>query len=374
MDGNERSPAATAADRRRGSLRRLFEKTDDPYAGADLARAKRLGAFLWVAGTAVAAALLPFAPPTEAVGEAGWIAAAAIILVCLAGAWRLGRQAERVTLDELLFTSYAGLAQIALLEWLAGGQGSPYQQLFLISLTYTACVHPPRRAAPVIALAALAVFAPLAYDGWDAAFAVGTATQFLIWFGLCSVGILLMSGVRAQRVGLRNEGERARRLARVDALTGLGNRRAFDEAVEAEVARARRHERPLSLIVADLDGFKDINDRYGHLNGDRCLRQVARAIGATVRVPDACFRWGGDEFAVLLAEAERDEADRIGRRLADAVTETCRKPGGEPLTLAYGAAELLDELECEDLVAAADLALLIAKERAATDEAARAHD
>jgi diguanylate cyclase (GGDEF)-like protein len=218
------------------------------------------------------------------------------------------------------------------------------------------------------------VLAPLGYDGWNSAFAARTATQYLIWFGLCAVGIVLMSRVRAQRVGLRNEGEEARRLARVDSLTGLGNRRAFDEALEAEIARARRTARPLSVIVADVDGFKEINDRYGHLNGDQCLRQVAGAIKATVRIPDACFRWGGDEFAVLLAETERGEAELVGRRLSVAVTETCRRPDGDSITVAYGAAELLDELDGEDLLAAADLALLIVKDRVAADEAARAAD
>jgi GGDEF domain-containing protein len=117
-------------------------------------------------------------------------------------------------------------------------------------------------------------------------------------------------------------------------------------------------------------GFKEINDRFGHLNGDQCLRQVAGALKAAVRIPDACFRWGGDEFAVLLAETDRGEAELVGRRLAASVYELCRKPDGEPITLSFGSAELLEDLDGHDLVAAADLALLILRDRTAAGETA----
>src|SRR5204862_6949646 len=98
---------------------------------------------------------------------------------------------------------------------------------------------------------------------------------------------------------------RANALARVDPLTGLGNRRAFEESMATEIARSRRHESPLSLLICDLDQFKKINDAYGHLAGDNCLRQVADALRNELRGADVCFRWGGDEFVVVLPAPKR---------------------------------------------------------------------
>jgi GGDEF domain-containing protein len=100
-----------------------------------------------------------------------------------------------------------------------------------------------------------------------------------------------------------------------------------------------------------------------------CAR-FAGALKAAVRIPDACFRWGGDEFAVLLAETDRGGAELVGRRLAASVSELCRKPDGEPITLSFGSAELLEDLDGRDLVAAADLALLILRDRTAAGETA----
>ncbi len=99
---------------------------------------------------------------------------------------------------------------------------------------------------------------------------------------LVAIGVLLtayQASVRRQRVGLRTGAEVARRLARVDALTGLGNRRAFDEALDGRdrAGRARGHARS-AIGLVDLDDLKRINDRFGHLEGDRCLREVARAM------------------------------------------------------------------------------------------------
>ncbi len=95
----------------------------------------------------------------------------------------------------------------------------------------------------------------------------------------------------------------------MDPLTGLGNRRAFDEALAAATLRSSRTHTDLSVIVADLDSFKAINDAYGLPAGDRCLREVARAIDDAVRQPDSSFRWGGDEFVVV---ADVDQAGAQG--------------------------------------------------------------
>ena len=105
-------------------------------------------------------------------------------------------------------------------------------------------------------------------------------------------------------------------LARTDGLTGLFNRRSFEAAIEIECARARRSRQPLGVVYLDIDGFKGINDRFGHAAGDQVLRQLAVAIGATIRARvDSAFRLGGDEFALLLPASTREQAAAVVERV-----------------------------------------------------------
>jgi diguanylate cyclase (GGDEF)-like protein len=105
-------------------------------------------------------------------------------------------------------------------------------------------------------------------------------------------------------------------LARYDGLTGLANRRAFEAAIEAECARARRSHAPLSVVYLDIDRFKAVNDRFGHAAGDQVLRQLAVAIAETVRVDvDGGFRLGGDEFALVLPASTKVQAETVIDRI-----------------------------------------------------------
>jgi diguanylate cyclase (GGDEF)-like protein len=105
-------------------------------------------------------------------------------------------------------------------------------------------------------------------------------------------------------------------LARIDSLTGLFNRRSFESALEVECVRARRSGEPLSVVYLDIDRFKAINDRFGHAAGDQVLRQIAVAIGATIRARvDGGFRLGGDEFALLLPSSSRAQAAAVVERI-----------------------------------------------------------
>jgi len=108
-------------------------------------------------------------------------------------------------------------------------------------------------------------------------------------------------------------------LADHDPLTRLPNRRAFVERLEAEVARSRRYDREVALVLCDLDGFKGVNDNFGHPAGDDALKLFAKAITASLRKSDDAFRIGGDEFALLLAEATDDDAREVIRRVRDAL-------------------------------------------------------
>jgi diguanylate cyclase (GGDEF)-like protein len=152
--------------------------------------------------------------------------------------------------------------------------------------------------------------------------------------------------------------ELAAKEGRTDALTGLFNRRAYEERRVIEAARSARYGRPLALCIFDLDGFKAVNDQYGHPAGDEVLRGVADVIGSS-RLTDDAFRIGGDEFAVLMPETKLDGGKIAGKRLADAIAQA--KLGDGTVTASYGvAATVGDALSLHD---AADRALLAAKRK-----------
>jgi diguanylate cyclase (GGDEF)-like protein len=153
----------------------------------------------------------------------------------------------------------------------------------------------------------------------------------------------------------------ARLLADIDSLTGLQNQRCFHEFLTRELARARRYERQLSLMLFDLDDFKSINDRLGHLNGDVVLAQVAERVRRVVRSADIPCRIGGDEFAVIMPETSLADAEHLANRIARTVAE---RPLGQSETLyvSAGVAGLRDGDEASSLFERADEALYRAKE------------
>src|SRR3954462_3300043 len=125
------------------------------------------------------------------------------------------------------------------------------------------------------------------------------------------------------RIGaLESELRTARELADLDALTGLYNRRYFHDVLGRELSRAQRYGRSLTLLLLDLDDFKSINDRLGHLAGDRVLGEAGTCVRAVVRSADVPCRIGGDELAVILTEASADDADTIYRRLQEKLSRS----------------------------------------------------
>jgi len=144
-------------------------------------------------------------------------------------------------------------------------------------------------------------------------------------------------------------------LSVTDSLTGLLNRRRFQEVLENEVARARRYG-PLSLLIIDLDLFKQVNDQYGHPVGDEALRCVAAVLKTSCRATDFCARLGGDEFAVILPHADRRAAELVRDRILHSIAET-RVPAGAldlRIRLSIGMSTLDPDNSAEQLVAAAD--------------------
>jgi diguanylate cyclase (GGDEF)-like protein len=159
-----------------------------------------------------------------------------------------------------------------------------------------------------------------------------------------------------------NRFREARQLADLDALTGLHNRRYFHETLAREVARAHRYDRQLALIVFDLDDFKAINDRIGHLAGDAVIAESAERVRDVVRSADFACRVGGDEFAVILPESTLADADQLYRRLQAALSA---RPIGQAgrLSFSAGVAELRSEDDPTVFFERADEALYRAKER-----------
>jgi diguanylate cyclase (GGDEF)-like protein len=162
------------------------------------------------------------------------------------------------------------------------------------------------------------------------------------------------------------------RQALVDGLTGLANRRAASDALHAEAARSERLETPLSVVLADLDEFKEVNDVHGHAVGDEVLRVVAKVLRETLRESDVAGRWGGEEFLLLLPGADEEGAAQLAERVRVALGErSIPSVPGLRVTASFGVAEYAGETNPEQLLEAADGALYRAK-RAGKDRVERA--
>lgn len=155
------------------------------------------------------------------------------------------------------------------------------------------------------------------------------------------------------------------KLATRDGLTGLANRRCFDDTLQSEWSRALRQQQPLSLLMVDVDNFKAYNDANGHLGGDDCLKRVARAVAAEMRATDLVARYGGEEFAVILPNQSLKGAAIVAERIRCRV-EQLRLPSSTPgghVTVSIGAATAIagPDSAASELVATADAALYRAK-------------
>jgi diguanylate cyclase (GGDEF)-like protein len=166
---------------------------------------------------------------------------------------------------------------------------------------------------------------------------------------------------------LEGANERLRNLSLADALTGVANRRAFDQSLDSEWRRAVRSKQPLSLLMLDIDNFKSFNDAYGHQSGDKCLAAVASELGRVPRrAADRVARYGGEEFAALLPLTDTPGALALAERMRAAVEglnipHTGGVDGRVTISIGCATAESTDGITADMLVAAADAALYDAK-------------
>jgi diguanylate cyclase (GGDEF)-like protein len=208
-----------------------------------------------------------------------------------------------------------------------------------------------------LTMIAVGLIAPLALGSFSKRQALILALVEAACLVAVGLGIVLL--VRR----LRASHEALWALARRDELTGVGNYRALHERLAAEIARHDRHGREFALVVLDLDGFKQVNERYGHLEGDRLLAEIGASLRREVRREDSVFRQGGDEFAVIVPEVNAEEAGEVAARLRDSVSH--RGLGSDedrPLSAATGFGMYpADGRTVEQLLGVADLDLLSSK-------------
>jgi diguanylate cyclase (GGDEF)-like protein len=178
--------------------------------------------------------------------------------------------------------------------------------------------------------------------------------ELALWLG--SQAAIALENVRLHRI--------VERQASTDGLTDLANRRHFEETLAGEISRAERFGGALALVLADLDDFKQVNDRYGHQAGDDVLREFAAVLRDTVRDIDLAARYGGEEFAVLLPQTDLEGAGRLAERLREAMAERrlALVPGAVfTVTASFGVASFPEAPTAAELFAAADEALYEAK-------------
>ncbi|MDA0364691.1 MAG: GGDEF domain-containing protein [Chloroflexi bacterium] len=168
---------------------------------------------------------------------------------------------------------------------------------------------------------------------------------------------------------LREATAQLEHLATTDPLTGILNRRAFFDRFAAELRRSQRYGRSLAVVMFDLDGFKDMNDRWGHPFGDFVLAETTRIVTENLRDSDVVARYGGEEIVLLLPETTSEQAQAVAEKLREAIAEhPFRLPGGQPddvaqITVSAGVASvpLSEALAVGDLIGRADRALYVAK-------------
>jgi len=223
----------------------------------------------------------------------------------------------------------------------------------------TAALRRPISAGLLVA-ALLAIAAGLLAPLWFGSFSNHQTWLLAIVEAVClavvAVGVVLL----ARR--LRASHEALWALARRDELTGVGNYRALHERLAEEVARHQRHGRAFALVVLDLDDFKQVNERYGHREGDRLLAEVGAALNEQIRGEDTVYRQGGDEFAVIVPETGAAEAVEVVARLREGVGKRRFGEDTRPASAAAGFAMFPAEATtAEGLLGFADRKLFAAK-------------
>lgn len=311
---------------------------------ANLRHSFRLG-IVKILGPTTSAVLLLFALYQIARAQP-WPAAAGAALAALAAlaTWRALRS-DNGRMGALL--SLAWLLGCALVCYTLQHSALPW--LYLVMMSNFFVTTRAIALACNATLIAVMAFTPGTLLGTEHAFS--TLAVSLLISGL---GYVLSTRLRDDRVHLEE-------LASRDALTGLPNRRTLEKALSQCMSDPHRATRRRGLIVLDIDHFKEVNDLYGHAAGDQALADLATILRFEVRAPDSVYRFGGEEFVVVVRVETRDALAAISERLRKATRNALRGPGGR-ITVSLGAAMLCDEQNWQDWFSRADGALYRAKD------------
>lgn len=325
----------------------------------------------------------PLAPSHEAVVRVVWWVAIAFVLVGVgvsgafpenrAGIYALGGAAVVivVVLHEVLPRRWRGRVSVGVevvaalavatgLVWLTGGADSPFVFTYHLLVVAAALTMASRLALLVTAAASLAYIGQLLLD---ATLSADSVDLLRVAINLGSLYLLAyLAGVYASSE--RRVRAKVLELSQTDTLTGLFNRAALYPTLEQEVQRTRRSSRGFCVLMIDLDGLKAINDSAGHLRGDDVLRAVGRVINGSIRTVDSAYRYGGDEFLVLLPETEFIGAYVVAEKIREGVEELGESLGTEQAATSVSIGLVShpeDGSSAEELMVAADRAMYQAK-------------
>lgn len=248
-------------------------------------------------------------------------------------------------------TDWQGSAVILFLAWgyLIGGPGRPLALLLLmVILLFSMFTNTPRQLFRACVLAGVSFGAAMASVAWSERGQPNAAAMQLVYacvllLALSSVGLLIHQMQRLRRQAQERQQElaealeRIRELATHDELTGLINRRRMLELMNTEKHRSVRSGRGFCLAMVDIDLFKRVNDRLGHVAGDEVLAEVARTIAAGLRETDIVARWGGEEFLVMFTDTDEDAAERVLQRIQGTLAQTTVTQADPALRVTFSA-------------------------------------
>lgn len=318
------------------------------------------GLLLFVAGTLLAASYLALTPDRD--NRALLWGLVGVSVLTTVGVVALPRRAiVRSPHRMRFFVGWSTFTAIfvSVVVGVDDGLRSPLALLLFAPITYASLAYPARAVVGIGAVAAASAIGAALVNG-------DTLARTEMFVGTIAMVTLLCASVtrsrRAEQMARKELTERLVDLATRDGLTGCFNHRTFYEAVAKELARSARHDHDVSLLVVDVDNFKSINDTLGHLAGDDVLRSIGKVLTTAGRASDVVGRIGGDEFAVLLPETDRSQAEAAADRLRQAVVELA---GPRPVAVTVGVAHLGrgEKGTMHDLVARADGELYARKMR-----------
>ena len=313
--------------------------------GADAANGRSL-AYVWGLGASCLAATIVLRHP-ETANEAGL---GAIVVIAYPAAALMFIYAANLPRAALEAITYVGQGLIFALSLFWGAPDPPFLWFHLWLVVHAFHFLAPARALLQVVCAAVLLVAAT----------IATQSSFPAASAVVGVGSIVTIGMLVGALRLRVDEllGALERSASTDPLTGLANRRAFEEVYARERARRARSGRAGALMMLDCDGFKRVNDRHGHAAGDRALQRVAETVSANIRTVDTLARLGGDEFSILLSDLEPGADAVIGERIRRAVAEL------DAITLSIGIVELPPDMELDltTAIASADRAMYRSKQ------------